>query len=386
LKEAIRRSLQDVAPKEEGILAETHVLNTEETAKEEIIDAVDLEESTDAAEEKEIVVEADSLAHKPSPILSSPADAPQEEDIVVKAESLVQKASPTLSAPVEDAPASVSAHSAFSVCASTHSSLKSFPTGGSVFVDEDGTAEKPVDIERDTTITSKQSEADESFASDAVGSGEIAEAMGATLDMVAGVISEMLSEADAPNNPDAAKKEAPSPLKTSGAMILESIDGTKQDDEDSKGDIESEWHVVLDGGSDDESVKQDEEIARAAEMLGSALFNSDMRSSEEVIPSSDTRSSGEVVSILSHSEGSYAESFSVASVPTTVSSIAHSWQVGAPQRERWSSQLLQLRELGFDDESLCVEIIERLNAANIGCDTDEEISVAQVVNTLLKNN
>lgn len=345
LNEAVRRSLQDVAPKEEAIIAETQVVDAEETAEEEF-DASPLEEFK---------------------------DAPEEEEIVVEAESLVQKPAPVPSAPVEDEPASVS----------THSSLKSFPNVDPVFDDEDDeAAEEPAVIESDPTIAFKQSEADDSFASDAVGNGDIAEAMGATLDMVAGVISDMLSEADAHNKP-ASKKEAPRVSETSGAMILEPTDGTKQDDEDSDGDTDNEWHVV---GSDDESLKQDEEIARAAEMLGSALFNSDMRSPEEVIPNSDTRSSGEAVSNLSHSEGSYAESFSVASVPSTVPSIAHSWQVGASHRDRWSIQLSQLRELGFDDESLCVEIIERLNAANIGCDADEEVSVTQVVNALLKNN
>jgi hypothetical protein len=353
LKEAIRRSLQDDAPKEEDILAETQVVDSEETAEEEIIVAVD------------------------APPLEESNNAPEEEDIVVEAESLVHKPSPVPSAPVEDAPASVS----------THSSLKSFPEVELVFDDEvDEAAEKPAVVERDTTIASKQSEADDSFASDAVGSGDIAEAMGATLDMVAGVISEMLSEADAHNTPAVSKKEAPIVSEKSGAMILESTDDTKQDDEASEGDTENEWHVVGDAGSDDESLKQDEEIGRAAEMLGSALFNSDMRSSEEVIPNNDTRSSGEAVSALSHSEGSYAEAFSVASVPSTVPSIAHSWQVGASHRDRWSIQLSQLRELGFDDESLCVEIIERLNAANIGCDADEEVSVTQVVNALLRNN
>jgi hypothetical protein len=349
LDEAVRRSLQDVAPKREAIVAETQAMDTEET-EEEITVAVDaslLEEFKDAPEEKDIVVEPESPVHKPAPVPS---------------------------APVEESPASV--------C--THSSLKSFPDVDPDVDDEDDEAvENPAVTERDTTIASKQSEADDSFASDAVGNGDIAEAMGATLDMVAGVISEMLSEADAHNKPAASNKEAPLVSETSGAMILECTDGTKQNDEDSEGGTENEWHVV---GADDESLKQDEEIARAAEMLGSALFNSDMRSSEEVTPNIDTRSPGEAVSNLSHSEGSYAESFSVTSVPSTVPSIAHSWQVGASHRDRWSSQLSQLRELGFDDESLCVEIIERLDAANIGCDADEEVSVTQVVNALLKNN
>ena len=427
LKEAVRRSLQDAAPKEEAILDETQVVDTEETAEEEIIvpvDASPLEEFKDAPEEEEIAIEAESLVHNPVPVPLAPVEdapasvsahsplifspnvdpetaeeeiivpvdafpleefknAPEEEDIAIEAGSLVHNPAPVPSAPVEDAPASVSAHS----------SLKIFPNVDPVLDDDgcfdddetedDKAAEKPVVIERDTAIASERSEADVSFASDAVGSGDIAEAMGATLDMVAGVISEILSEADAHNKPAASKKETPLVSETSGAMILESTDDTKQDDEHSESDTENDWHVV---GSDDESLKQDEEIARAAGMLGSALFNSDMRSSDEIMPNSDTRYPGEAVSALSHSQGSYAESFSVASVPSTVPSIAHSWQVDASHRDRWSTQLSQLRELGFDDESLCVEIIERLNAANIGCDADEEISVTQVVDALLTNN
>jgi hypothetical protein len=55
------------------------------------------------------------------------------------------------------------------------------------------------------------------------------------------------------------------------------------------------------------------------------------------------------------------------------------------QRQRWFAQLTQLREIGFYDEGQCIDILERLHAANIGSDvTDEEISVARVVNEILK--
>jgi hypothetical protein len=244
---------------------------------------------------------------------------------------------------------------------------------------------KPAAVERETSGTSK--ETDESFASDAIGIGDVAEAMGTTLDIVAGVISEMLSEADshenAPettppsvdsnqknteeNKPAAIKTETDSNSKEAGALILESVLNADNTGEPVEKE-ESEWHVVEAG---DEAVSPDEEIARAAEMLGSALFHSDLRSSEEN------------VSTLSSSD-----SFSLGtSVPSTVPSISlgtHSSHVAAAQRNVWASHLEKLSELGFNNESLCVEILERLKAANIGVGSDDDISVTQVVNEILE--
>jgi hypothetical protein len=48
--------------------------------------------------------------------------------------------------------------------------------------------------------------------------------------------------------------------------------------------------------------------------------------------------------------------------------------------------LAKLRELGFDNESLCVEVLERLKAANIGVDSEDDVSVTQVVNAILEEN
>jgi hypothetical protein len=58
--------------------------------------------------------------------------------------------------------------------------------------------------------------------------------------------------------------------------------------------------------------------------------------------------------------------------------------VGESQRARWCTQLEQLRELGFDDESKCVDILERLQAANIGVESEEDITVTHVVNMILE--
>jgi hypothetical protein len=144
--------------------------------------------------------------------------------------------------------------------------------------------------------------------------------------------------------------------------IVESVGSPRVHSESARS--EEDWHVV----SDDLQIGSDEELARAAQMIGSALFNSDIRSSQEQM------------STLSGS----ADGMSFASsVPTSVPSIANT--IVAAQRERWALQLGQLHAMGFDDDASCVEILERLTAANIGCGSNDEVSVSEVVNELWKN-
>lgn len=203
---------------------------------------------------------------------------------------------------------------------------------------------------------------DASFESDAAGSGDVAEAVGATLDLVAGMISDMLTEADmpegTPTSSDAAaetdvKEEAVASSDPGALIVDEAVSG------------ESEWEVVGQDGEDD-FANPNEEMARAAEMLGSALFNSSTKDSEE------HNSQGNVSTL--------SDSFSI---PSTVPSI----HVGESQRARWLAQLEQLRELGFEDEAKCVEILERLQAANIGVESgDDDVDLAKVVDLILQDN
>jgi len=219
---------------------------------------------------------------------------------------------------------------------------------------------------------------DQSFQSEAVGSGEIAEAVGATLDLVAGMISDMLVEADSPSKKASTdeKEVASTKVEVEASNNVEELPSTEQhlqeSDDLSTGSLileqeesespreENGWEVI--GTEDDKmSANRDDDIARAAGMLGSALFNSEMKGSGE---------DQENISTLSDS----------LSIPSTVPSLA----VGALQRSRWSVQLSKLRELGFDDEAQCVEVLERLQAANIGVDSDDDVSVTQVVNAILE--
>ena len=47
-------------------------------------------------------------------------------------------------------------------------------------------------------------------------------------------------------------------------------------------------------------------------------------------------------------------------------------------------QLQQLHELGFLNDASSVDVLETLAAANIGVDSDEEVTVQQVIDAMMK--
>jgi hypothetical protein len=251
-----------------------------------------------------------------------------------------------------------------------------------------------------------------SFSLDAVGNGTVAEVLGQTLDQCADAIDAMVMEinraystCDTATSTDVEKKqtddestgvisvddytdeeaeivvetvtdgdddagnipgsvaEATDDSPAAGATILEPIDpeGVTCEDESVKSErSEDEWEVVR----DDDQVADDEMLARAASVIGSSLFESDMAHSN-----TSTLTEG-------------ADSSVISSVPT-IASV--SVPVPAVLLDRWAPQLIQLRELGFIDNAQSVDVLERLNAANIGVDSDDEITVERVLNILLKN-
>ena len=200
------------------------------------------------------------------------------------------------------------------------------------------TATTPDSIEASEVKPSPKKEKTHSFTDDA--SGDIAAFVGETLDRMADAIED-LNEVD-------------------GTKI---VDGEEEDeDELSHTSSGSGWSVV----------DEEQRIARSMEALGSALFHSDLRSSE-----------GEqvtAVSALSHDSLSTATS-----VPTTIRSLAVGTEVSPVQLERWAMQLQQLHELGFLNDAASVDVLETLAAANIGVDSDDEVTVQQVIDAMMKD-
>jgi hypothetical protein len=263
---------------------------------------------------------------------------------------------------------------------------------------------------------------DDSFASDAAGSGDIAAVLGETLDKFAKAIDAVSSEFDRKpvaeeeeegDNDDDDEDEEEEDFVIEAAekgevafvdadeeeeFVIEAAEKEEEDfvdadeeeqgtkiiegpDDDVKDDTSRDsWQVV----AEDQQIEYDEAVARAAQMIGSALFNSDL-----------ANSAGEQLSTLSHSVASASSSStssssgtsvsSATSVPTTVPSLGSTDRVPVAQLERWDMQLQQLHELGFYNDALCVDILERLTAANIGVDSQEEVTVTQVVNQLMKD-
>mmetsp|Transcript_11707 Transcript_11707/g.18021 ORF Transcript_11707/g.18021 Transcript_11707/m.18021 type:complete len:658 (-) Transcript_11707:87-2060(-) len=119
---------------------------------------------------------------------------------------------------------------------------------------------------------------------------------------------------------------------------------------------ENGWQLVPDE-------EQDEMIARAAQLLGSALFENDLYKSDNISASNMSLPSS-IPSLLSDPE------------ETGISPAV---------LDKWAIHLDQLHELGFYEDVDSTEILERLTAANIGVDSEDEVSVTQVVNELLKN-
>jgi len=220
---------------------------------------------------------------------------------------------------------------------------------------------------------------DSSFASDAAGSGEAAEALGFTLDQCADAIDAMMSEVERDMLHRTMNDEAsvdsednvvvePEIIVTADVEVLRGDDDHTillgeypKDEDDINSQASDDWHVV----TEDSQIANDEIIARAAQFLGSALFESEMG-----------RDAGSIVD-LNNSNISTASS-ALTFTPTLASEVV------TAQFDRWAFQLQQLRELGFYDDAATIEILERFTAANIGSNSDDEVSVTRVVNELLK--
>jgi len=121
----------------------------------------------------------------------------------------------------------------------------------------------------------------------------------------------------------------------------------------------SHWQVV-----DNDGAVNDEMVAQAAQLLGSALFQSDMAHDE----------SGVDVHMTTESVSS-----GLTSVPTITSKSV----ISAVVLQRWEKELKQLHELGFLDDHANVDALGHFEAANIGVGETAPISIETVVAYLL---
>ena len=402
LKEAIRRSLNDIAPKEAAITSESKKAADEDNASENVHtdNTSDLqlkEDLPDAVEETRPEKDGEDEG-EPSPATTSRSGIPRSVEVRKSEMSKLSyiHESPAyqgFSGPIklggivdaETVPSSSPTEARWSteidklralgfddgaVASVLNNAMEKVTDTSSVdsekLADEEdasGKVSKHQSNDQGSTLSSRSLKIDQSFSSDAVGNGDVAEAIGATLDMVVGQITEMLDE-------QADVKTGVSEVSNPGEIIVNPDHPATDGD---RNETDGDWSVVKSVVSEGSNgTTEEEQIARAASMLGSALFNSDMKNSVENV-SSKISAPGDARSVSSFSVPS--------SVPTDVGTNN---SVSPSQLARWSTELEKLCALGFEEEK-CVEILERLSAANIGVDSeDEEISLELVVNKLLE--
>jgi len=203
---------------------------------------------------------------------------------------------------------------------------------------------------------------DSSFTEDAEGQGDVAVAIGMALDFAADAIDAVVSEVD--KSIDGTTK---------GCTILGSLNtansnAKSEESSQSQSSVNSndEWQVLDEDVDEDEDgqVTSDEMISQAAQLLGSALFQSDIISDVTGIKDERTYTN------------------SVTSVPTEVPTIG-SRSISSVVLCRWDTELKQLHELGFLDDEQNVNALAHLEAANMGVGSDDPVTVNAAVDHLL---
>lgn len=386
LKEAIRRSLDDVAPKEDAIKKadedeKTKAQKAEPPKSEDTVNSEATEETVSI--KKEIVVDNKTPEKN---ICETQDDIPRSVDIpdkntaqierLASGDSVTEKTS--LSLDVEDEEA-------------LENAMETESVDSEKLVSEDVPKDTGNPSQSPASKASRvNTSRNESFASDAVGNGDVAEVMGKTLDMVAGVIDEMMQESgemvsrmtedsgELVKLSEAMEATAREMAKLSDAVGSINENDKQQDDEPKDGEIivdsnedvedpnegeedETDWSVVKSIGSN--GTTESQKIGRAAEMLGSALFNSDMRSSAEGLGSNIGAS--DALSVPS-------------SVPTELGTVNVRLE-GSNPTSKWASELTKLKELGFDNEETCIEALERVQSDLNKDDFDLDLVVNQLL-------
>jgi len=243
-----------------------------------------------------------------------------------------------------------------------------------VVEDEEVVDEEKGEIEEEST------ERDISFSEDAQGQGDVAIAIGNALDEYANAIDAVVTEVQKNEDCLEGVESVDSDIEL-GCTIVESANDNDSEegsvivDGNSAASSKDSWQFLDEDGGE---VTSDEMIAQAAQILGSALFESGIDEKESSSSSSQMEDSA-------LTDPSAFNKSSVSSVPTCIDSIFTKNEISPLVLSRWASELKELHEMGFLDDHRSIEALEHLEAANIGVDSEETVTVAQAVNFLLAN-
>lgn len=250
-------------------------------------------------------------------------------------------------------------------------------------------------VEEDKDQKAVDTSTDSTFAEDAAGQGEVAIAIGHALDEYADAISAVVSEVQKPDTIQiVGSSDSASNDPEMGCTILEGESSSKSEgsgnvivEDASNASSKDDWQLL----DEDGEVSSDEMIAQAAQILGSALFQSDISENQE--PATTTTDNNNPSSKMEESDLTGESAFSkeensiskstISSVPTDVSSIFATHDIHPVALSRWQNELHELHTMGFLDDHRSIEALEYLEAANIGVESNDPVTVEQVVNFLL---
>lgn len=365
LKEAIRRSLQDVKTKTEEkdelteenavvnesktstVETQTVEQNNEETLLEKNDEGDEVGNITEQNEEAKSIVEKEDDDEDVLPVVGNETDSCIDDLKLFNTEDENDEASFTEEASETTEPDIVEEIN-----------------------EPDSYAQFEAELAVDVTpiVPEAKKELSTSFAEDAEGQGDVAIAIGRALDVTADAIDAVVSEVESDTTFGSQTK--------TGCTIVESVQSSNSNDEydvsinaESSVDSDSEWQLL----NEDGQPTSDEMIAQAAQLLGSALFQSDIISDVTDMKDEFTTVTGE----SSISTPSYADS-----VPTEVRSVM-SGGISSVVLSRWDTELKQMHELGFLDDKKNVNSLEHLEAAKMGVDSEDPVTVNDAVNHLL---
>jgi len=152
---------------------------------------------------------------------------------------------------------------------------------------------------------------------------------------------------------------------SSGDKIVDGVENKDSDVKSDGGTSKDDWQVV---NNDSDAL-----VAQAAQMLGSALFQSNKNAESSDREEVDFHVNN--TSVMSD----------LTCPPTTSDSSRPVHEISPMLLTRWKNELNELHSIGFVDDHANIEALGFLEAANMGVDSDDPISIEAVVNFLLNH-
>lgn len=250
---------------------------------------------------------------------------------------------------------------------------------------DDLPATQPEAVAAEETSGSPAARHDESFLSDAEGSGSIAAAIGRTLD---GCVQE-IERAMADGAGGDAAAGADDSLSVASSVASHMTDVLKRMDDARTARL---VNVVAgaagrkaDGVPDDDDAPDGARgAAAAAARVPATVSKSDAGTLSFEMPELEDASDGDDWSVVSDDQARVKHGEGIALAENGPDKSVSSIEPLSPVvLAKWDTEIFQLHELGFFDDRKNVDVMEHLEASHMGVDSTEKVTVQNIVEHLL---